>query len=148
MRVCWLCLLGWLGAPGVRGRCRQPRKQSLLWLSCYLREPLLKKLHYPICSLSLSHRLFTSTFWSRFGHSCGIYPLFDPFFFPWNCESWAHSEIWSPHLGHSFTSLWNHFSIQANLDHQECAMATMRYLILQWLFESWGHLVWSIGGES
>lgn len=58
MRVCWLCLLGWLGAPGVHGRCCQPRKQSLLWLSCYLREPLLKKLHYPICSLSFTQTLY------------------------------------------------------------------------------------------
>ena len=55
-------------------------------------------------------------------------------------------EIWSLHPRHPIPSLWDHFSFRANLDHQECAMATMRYLILQWLFEFWGHLVWSIGG--
>lgn len=57
--LCWLCLLGWLGAPGLRGLCRRPRKQPLLWLSWHSREPFLKKLHNPILcfplSLSLSY---------------------------------------------------------------------------------------------
>lgn len=58
LRVCWLCSLCWLGAPGLRGLCRRPRKHPLLWLSCHSREPFLKKLLKTHLLFSISFSLY------------------------------------------------------------------------------------------
>ena len=108
--LCWLCLLGWLGAPGLRGLCRRPRKHPLLWLSWHSREPFLKKLHNPILcfplSLSLSYSDSLPRLLSKIrSHTpTSIYPspLWDPSFLSWRSGTWLHSEILVPTLGAYF----------------------------------------------
>jgi hypothetical protein len=106
--LCWLCLLGWLGAPGLRGLCRRPRKQPLLWLSWHSREPFLKKLHNPILWFPLSLSLsYSDSFASvavkdslSYPHKHISFPLFEILlFFLGDQELGCIQKFWSPHLG-------------------------------------------------
>lgn len=105
LRVCWLCSLCWLGAPGLRGLCRRPRKHPLLWLSCHSREPFLKKLHKPHLLFPISFSLYLLDSFSPCQDSviaCPAYVYILPSvmssFLSWSPGSWLHSDIISgPH---------------------------------------------------
>lgn len=97
--VCWLCLLGWPGLPGVRGLCRRLRIQLLPLLSFLQLKLPFRKTHL---SLTLAHRVHTHWPVSRFGHTwTSIYTSF-----LWDLISSLLSpgigyiqKLWSPQLG-------------------------------------------------
>lgn len=92
--------------------------------------PLFKKLYNPICYLSLSHSLYRHS-----GQDSVIVAAYILSLIPFSSLETVkvgHILKSGPHTrGIPFSSLSNHFSIQANLDHPGCAMATMRNLFLQ-----------------
>lgn len=86
LRFCWRCLLSWPWASGVRGMCRRPRKQTLLWVSCPWRET------HPI---KITETLIYSSFSPIYQITPAsvdaqdlvlfiayVFPFFDPIFLP------------------------------------------------------------------
>ena len=142
-RVCCLCLLSWLGAPGLGGLCRQQRKQPLPWLSCHSREPFLKLLLQTPSfelSISLSYSDPLSRLLSRFGHTLrGIYPphSFGSFFSLLNPRKLVAFRNSVPTSGVFLTTSGN-FSSVGVMVHWVCEFLSVGFLIYWWVrVSSW-----------